>query len=87
MTLSVLKRISATPIQIRSVTAANILILKRVRFILGQGITIRLLAGLFHGILLRVKMKIRLASICILIVAIILYFMLIRVGILNVQNG
>ena len=52
----------------RSGTAVNILMQKRVRFICGHGIITRRLDGLFHGILLLVRKLIRSALTFILIV-------------------
>ena len=59
MMLSVLRRISPTVTRMYSVTVANILILKRVRFILELDITIQVRVDLFQEILMRVELKIR----------------------------
>ena len=76
--LSVLRRILMIPMLILSVIAVNILILKRVLYTLEQDTITQVQVGLFHVILLPVKMKIRLALIFIPIVIIILYFTLIQ---------
>ena len=79
MTLSALKRTSMKTIPMRSVTAVNTTILKRVRFILERDTITRLRVDLLAGIHMRVKMKIRLVLTCILIVIIIRFFTLIQV--------
>ena len=60
MTLSVLRRILTTTIQMRLGTAESITIPKRVRFISGRGTMIRRLEDLFREIHLRVRIAIRL---------------------------
>ena len=63
----------------RSGTAVNILMQKRVRFICVHGIMIRRLDGLFHEILLPVRKLIHSVLIFILIVIIVQLLVLIQV--------
>jgi len=58
--LKALRRISTIPMLICSITAVNILMLKRVQFILGRDTTIRGQVDLFQGIVLPVEGLIRL---------------------------
>jgi len=59
MTLSALRRISLIPMKMRSVTAANIMMLNPALYTLEQDTMIRVLVGSFQGIALLAKMKIR----------------------------